>query len=106
MLAAIESLIRQTLVREVETGFVPTHNVPLTRQMKVRPKKPKKPKKSKQIQEQVRGQGHRATGGETGHGNKSRRSAKAGKAAESNEAAEESRGNQRRRRPGGSGKKR
>lgn len=106
LLAAIESLIRQTLVREVETGFVPTHSVPLTRQMKVRPKKPKKPKKSKQIQEQVRGEGRRAAGEETGHGNKSRRSTKAGKAAESNEAAEESRGNQRRRRPGGSGKKR
>ncbi len=44
LLSAIETLIRQTLVREVETGFIPTHNVPLTRQMKVRPKKPKKPK--------------------------------------------------------------
>ncbi|KJS01910.1 MAG: hypothetical protein VR65_07460 [Desulfobulbaceae bacterium BRH_c16a] len=48
LLAAIESLIRQTLVREVETGFIPTHNVPLTRQMKVRPKKPKKPKPPRQ----------------------------------------------------------
>ncbi len=45
LLAAIEGLIRQTLVREVETGFIPTHNVPLTRQMKVKPKKPKKPKR-------------------------------------------------------------
>ena len=44
LLAAIETLIRQTLVREVETGFIPTHKVPLTRQMKIRPKKPKKPK--------------------------------------------------------------
>ena len=43
-LAAIESLIQETLVREVETGFVPTHKVPLTRQTKVRPKKPKKTK--------------------------------------------------------------
>ena len=43
LLAAIETLIRQTLVREVETGFIPTHKVPLTRQMKIRPKKPKKP---------------------------------------------------------------
>ena len=106
LLAAIESLIRQTLVREVETGFVPTHNVPLTRQMKVRPKKPKKPKKSKQIQEQVRGEGRRDPGGKTGRGNKTRLGDKAGEEAKSNEAAEESRGNQRRRRPGGSGKKR
>ena len=46
LLAAIESLIRQTLVREVERGFIPTHKVPLTR-LQDRPKKPKKPKKSK-----------------------------------------------------------
>ena len=45
LLAAIESLIGLTLVREVEAGFVPTHKVPLTRLQKVRPKKPKKPKK-------------------------------------------------------------
>jgi len=44
MLSAIESLIRETLVREVERGFVPTHKVPLSRQQKVRPKKPKKNK--------------------------------------------------------------
>jgi ATP-dependent RNA helicase RhlE len=44
LLARIETLIRQTLVREVETGFIPTQNVPLTRQLKIRPKKPKKPK--------------------------------------------------------------
>lgn len=43
-LAAIESLIKQTLTREVETGFVPTHKVPLTRQTKARPNKPKKAK--------------------------------------------------------------
>jgi len=53
LLAAIESLIRQTLVREIETGFVPTHGVPLTYQTKLRPKKPKKPKKPKETQEQV-----------------------------------------------------
>jgi ATP-dependent RNA helicase RhlE len=53
LLAAIESLLRRKLVREVETGFIPTHNVPLTREMKVEPKKPKKPKKPKQIQAQV-----------------------------------------------------
>lgn len=46
-LAAIESLIRQALVREVETGFIPTHSVPLTRSLVLRPKKPKKPKKPK-----------------------------------------------------------
>ena len=44
LLAAIETMLRQTLVREVETGFIPNHKVPLTRQMKVRPKKPKKAK--------------------------------------------------------------
>lgn len=43
-LASIETLIRQTLVREIATGFIPKHGVPLTRQQKVRPKKPKKPK--------------------------------------------------------------
>ncbi|MDP3694969.1 MAG: DEAD/DEAH box helicase [Desulfocapsaceae bacterium] len=44
LLAAIETLISQTLVREVVHGFIPSHNVPLTRQLQVRPKKPKKPK--------------------------------------------------------------
>ncbi len=44
LLAAIETLISQTLVREVVHGFIPRHNVPLTRQLKVRPKRPKKPK--------------------------------------------------------------
>lgn len=43
-LNAIETLIRQTLVREVVTGFIPKHNVPLTSQIKIRPKKPKKPR--------------------------------------------------------------
>ncbi|VVS91157.1 DEAD/DEAH box helicase [Desulfoluna spongiiphila] len=47
LLAAIEGLIRQTLERDVEPGFVPTCKVPLTRQVTVRPKKPKKPKKNK-----------------------------------------------------------
>ncbi len=54
-LEAIESLICQTLVREVEAGFIPIHNVPLTRQKKVSLKKPKRPKKPKQIPEQKRG---------------------------------------------------
>jgi ATP-dependent RNA helicase RhlE len=44
LLAAIETLTGQTLMREVAAGFIPTHHVPLTRQLQVRPKKPKKPK--------------------------------------------------------------
>jgi len=55
LLAAIETLIRQTLVREVVNGFIPTHTVPLTRDLRVRPKKPKKPKQ-KQKQEREPGQ--------------------------------------------------
>jgi ATP-dependent RNA helicase RhlE len=51
LLAAIESLIRRPLIREVEAGFIPNHNVPLTRQTKVRPKKPKKPKSPGQTPE-------------------------------------------------------
>ncbi|MDY0212491.1 MAG: DEAD/DEAH box helicase [Desulfuromonadaceae bacterium] len=42
LLTAIEALIKQTLVREVETGFVPVHTVPLTHQTEARPKKSKK----------------------------------------------------------------
>lgn len=45
LLTAIETLIRQLLFREVETGYIPQHGVPLTRLQKPRPKKPKKPKK-------------------------------------------------------------
>lgn len=45
LLTAIQTLIRQLLVREVETGYIPKHGVPLTRLQKQRPKKPKKPKK-------------------------------------------------------------
>jgi ATP-dependent RNA helicase RhlE len=56
-LAAIESLIGQALEREVETGFIPTHNVPLTRQTVLRPKKPKKPKKPRQGIAPVPGEG-------------------------------------------------
>ncbi|MBU4395743.1 MAG: DEAD/DEAH box helicase [Proteobacteria bacterium] len=44
LLSAIETLIGQLLVREVATGFIPTHHVPLTHQLQARPKKPKKPK--------------------------------------------------------------
>ena len=47
LLSAIENLIRQTIVREIEVGFVPSHNVPLTELREVRPTKPKKPKKPK-----------------------------------------------------------
>ena len=62
LLEAIESLTRQTLMREVVTGFIPTHNVPLTRLAKVRPKKPKKPKIPKQVQEQLSDKGRRVDG--------------------------------------------
>ncbi len=55
LLAEIENLIRQTLVREVETGFIPNHKVPLTRQTKIRPKKPKKPKLVQVLDENQRG---------------------------------------------------
>jgi len=71
LLSGIETLIRQTLVREVETGFIPTHNVPLTRQMKVRPKKPKKPK-----QEQKQAEGRKTGGEQKSSGNKPHRGVK------------------------------
>lgn len=44
LLSGIEGLIQQTLVRQVATGFVPTQQVPMSSQVKARPKKPKKPK--------------------------------------------------------------
>ncbi len=47
LLAAIEVLINKTLERETETGFVPTHKVPLTRQIKAGPRKPKNRKRSR-----------------------------------------------------------
>ena len=71
LLSAIETLIRQTLVREVETGFIPNHKVPLTRQTRVRPKKPKKPK-----QGQVQGEQRRNMSGQKQANNKSRRSSR------------------------------
>ena len=53
LLQDIENLIGQTLVREQEVGFVPSHNVPLTKfNPNAKPNKvnkPKKPKKSKQV---------------------------------------------------------
>jgi len=45
LLSAIETLLGQLLVREVATGYIPSHSVPLTQLKKPRPKKPKKPKK-------------------------------------------------------------
>ncbi len=66
LLSAIETLIRQTLVREVETGFIPSHKVPLTRQMRVKPKKPKKSK-----QGQGRSENRKSTAGQKPTNNKS-----------------------------------
>jgi ATP-dependent RNA helicase RhlE len=71
LLAAIETLIGQTLVREVESGFIPKHRVPLTHQAKARPKKPKKPKK-----QQERGKDRKPEKNKDRSGNKSRRSSK------------------------------
>ena len=50
MLAAIETLTKQTLVREEEPGFEPEHRVPMTNgagQVLKKPKKPKVPKSSR-----------------------------------------------------------
>ncbi len=70
LLAAIETLIKQTLVREVESGFVPNHKVPLTRQVKARPKKPKKPKKiPSQSEAQKSGLGQKNAKNRTRRGN-------------------------------------
>ncbi len=45
LLAAVETLIKQTLSRDEEPGFEPTHKVPVTGAMpSAAPKKPKKPK--------------------------------------------------------------
>ncbi len=71
-LAAIETLIRKTLDREVEKGFIPNHSVPLTRHMDAQPKKSKKPKKKKQ-QNQKEG---RRTEGQKSSAKKPRRSNK------------------------------
>jgi len=45
LLSDIENLIRQTLVREIETGFVPSHSVPIT-SLTDRSSKFKKPKQN------------------------------------------------------------
>lgn len=44
LLAAIETLQGKALTREMVTGFIPTHSVPLTLPVKLRPKRPKKTK--------------------------------------------------------------
>ena len=75
LLAAIETLISQTLVREVVHGFIPSHTVPLTRQLKVRPKKPKK-SKPKPVQVQERGEGRKTDGEQKSGGRKPRRGGK------------------------------
>jgi ATP-dependent RNA helicase RhlE len=49
LLSGIETLLGQLLAREVVPGFVPTEKVPITQQLKVRPKKPKKPKRERDV---------------------------------------------------------
>jgi len=71
LLSAIETLIRQTLEREVASGFIPKHKVPLSRQQKARPKKPKKPK-----QEQSQGKARKLAGGQKQASDKPRRGGK------------------------------
>ena len=71
LLSAIETLIGQLLVREVATGFIPTHHVPLTRQLQARPKKPKKTKP-----EQVRSEGRKTDGAQKNSNHKPRRGGK------------------------------
>ncbi|AXS79985.1 DEAD/DEAH box helicase [Dechloromonas sp. HYN0024] len=44
LLAAIETLLKQTLSREEEPGFEPDHRIPLTGAAAIAAKKPKKPK--------------------------------------------------------------
>ncbi len=47
LLAAIETLLRQVLVRDTVFGYIPKHSVPLTRSMVLRPKRPKKPQRAR-----------------------------------------------------------
>jgi ATP-dependent RNA helicase RhlE len=47
LLAAIETLIGQVLVRDTVFGYIPKHSVPLTRPMALRLKRPKKPKQAR-----------------------------------------------------------
>ncbi|MDH4322322.1 MAG: helicase-related protein, partial [Desulfobulbaceae bacterium] len=53
LLANIEALLRKLLPREIETGFVPTHPVPLTQLTKTKAKKPKKPKQKPAAQQRT-----------------------------------------------------
>lgn len=68
-LSAIENLIRQTLRREVEEGFVPTQQVPLT-QLNDRPRKPKKLKKKVSGTRQTSGQRNTKSSEQKRQGNK------------------------------------
>jgi len=97
LLTAIETLIRQTLVREVETGFVPDHQVPLTQLKKPRPKKPKKPKQ-KAIQ---KGEELRSGDDQKNDGRKPRRGGKS-QGTDKPQKGRAGRGNKKRR-SGGNG---
>ena len=46
LLSAVETAIGRLLLREVVAGFIPSHSVPLTKQLEKKPKKPKKPRKA------------------------------------------------------------
>lgn len=97
LLSGVETLIRQLLVREVETGFIPTHHVPLTRQMKLRPKKPKKPKRSKQKQAEDRKMDAEETGGKQNNGShRLHRDGRSRRGAEKSKRFAKIRGKQRR----------
>jgi ATP-dependent RNA helicase RhlE len=85
-LADIESLIQETLVREVETDFVPTHKVPLTRQTKVRPKKPKKVK----VKEETAQDGGWTAKGQKKYRNKDERRGRRGQRMEPSSTADQS----------------
>ena len=106
LLAAIENLIRRTLVREVETGFIPKHSVPLTRQMKVGSQKTKRPKKLKKTAGQAGGEGQKSGGEQKSRSNTQRRGGKPVDDDNSKEATGGSRGNQRHNRGAVSRKKR
>ncbi|MGB3209222.1 MAG: DEAD/DEAH box helicase [Desulforhopalus sp.] len=104
-LAAIESLTQQTLVREIETGFVPTHGVPLTRHKKIRPKKPKKTRDLIWVKEQNNVDESTCRRGNA-RSNKPRKGAKLLDTEKPEEASPESRRSQKRRRGAASRKKR
>jgi len=72
LLADIEKLIQQTLVREVETGFVPSHSVPITQLMD----RSSKPKRSKKPQHNTGGQPKAANKSPSSRGKKPARAGK------------------------------